>query len=267
MPSVSKKQHNLMAAVAHSPKFAKKVGIKQSVGREFIDADKGKKFGTGGDVNYTYGGKGQVNKQRTRGGSIYGVQKNIPNENLNQYVGKKEGGTVATKKLFGGKETRAEEMKEAKALKSGKISKAQYVAGEKSEGHGKGAAKTAAAIKSGKITPAQYAKAETMMKKGGCAKMAKGGKADVKIAMSSKKAPAVAPTMPTMPGAPRGMTPPGSPMMGRAPAAMPQRPAAPMMAKGGLAAGHKTADGVAVRGKTRGTEVKMARGGKTKKYC
>jgi hypothetical protein len=53
-----------------------------------------KKFGTGGNVNYTYGGKGQINKQRTRGGSIYGVQKNIPNENLNKYVGKKEGGEV-----------------------------------------------------------------------------------------------------------------------------------------------------------------------------
>lgn len=48
MPSVSKKQHNLMAAVAHNPAFAKKVGIKQSVGKEFTAADKGKKFKEGG---------------------------------------------------------------------------------------------------------------------------------------------------------------------------------------------------------------------------
>jgi hypothetical protein len=48
MPSVSKKQHNLMAAVAKNPSFAKKVGIKQSVGQDFLTADKGKKFGSGG---------------------------------------------------------------------------------------------------------------------------------------------------------------------------------------------------------------------------
>ena len=37
-----------MAAVAHNKSFAKKVGIPQSVGKEFIDADKGKKFKKGG---------------------------------------------------------------------------------------------------------------------------------------------------------------------------------------------------------------------------
>lgn len=40
MPSVSKKQAHLFAAVAHNPAFAKKVGIPQSVGREFNRADK-----------------------------------------------------------------------------------------------------------------------------------------------------------------------------------------------------------------------------------
>jgi hypothetical protein len=48
MPSVSKKQHNLMAAVANNLAFAKKVGIPQSVGREFNKADKGKTFKEGG---------------------------------------------------------------------------------------------------------------------------------------------------------------------------------------------------------------------------
>jgi hypothetical protein len=50
MPSVSKKQHNLMAAVANNPKFAKKVGISKSVGEEFMKADKSKKFGSGGSL-------------------------------------------------------------------------------------------------------------------------------------------------------------------------------------------------------------------------
>jgi hypothetical protein len=48
MPSTSKKQAHLMAAVAHNPAFAKKVGIPQSVGKEFNKADKGRKFRSGG---------------------------------------------------------------------------------------------------------------------------------------------------------------------------------------------------------------------------
>jgi len=48
MPSTSKKQHNFMAAIAHNPAFAKKVGIPQSVGKDFNNADKGKKFKEGG---------------------------------------------------------------------------------------------------------------------------------------------------------------------------------------------------------------------------
>jgi len=48
MPSKSKAQHKLMTAVAHNPKFAKKVGIPQSVGKDFAEADKGKKFKKGG---------------------------------------------------------------------------------------------------------------------------------------------------------------------------------------------------------------------------
>ena len=48
MPSKSKSQARLMAAVAHNPEFAKKVGIPVSVGKEFNKADKGKKFGGGG---------------------------------------------------------------------------------------------------------------------------------------------------------------------------------------------------------------------------
>jgi hypothetical protein len=50
MPSVSKKQHNFMAAVANNPKFAKKAGVSKSVGEDFMKADKKKpmKMAAGG---------------------------------------------------------------------------------------------------------------------------------------------------------------------------------------------------------------------------
>ena len=52
MPSVSKKQHNFMEAVAHNPAFAKKAGVPQSVGKDFSSADKGRKFSKGGDMKH-----------------------------------------------------------------------------------------------------------------------------------------------------------------------------------------------------------------------
>ena len=52
MPSSSKKQHNFMAAVANNPAFAKKVGVPQSVGKDFSEADKGRKFSKGGDMKH-----------------------------------------------------------------------------------------------------------------------------------------------------------------------------------------------------------------------
>ena len=52
-----------MAAIAHSPDFAKKVGVPQSVGKDFVAADKGKKFGTGGAL------KQGVNRPKTNHGA------------------------------------------------------------------------------------------------------------------------------------------------------------------------------------------------------
>ena len=83
-----------MAAAAHNPAFAKKVGIPAKVAKEFNQADKGKKFKQGGER---------------------AVKKFDP------------------KKLFKGKESVGEELKEAKAIKSGKITPMQYAKGEKSE--------------------------------------------------------------------------------------------------------------------------------------
>ena len=45
MPSVSTKQARFMSAAAHSPEFAAKAGIPQSVATEFHNADAGKKYG------------------------------------------------------------------------------------------------------------------------------------------------------------------------------------------------------------------------------
>ena len=63
MPSVSRKQHNLMAMVANDPAAAKRVGIPQSVGAEFMKADKGRKFGTGSRPD-----RQRINKPKTEHG-------------------------------------------------------------------------------------------------------------------------------------------------------------------------------------------------------
>jgi hypothetical protein len=47
-----------MEAVAHSPSFAKKVGVPQSVGKDFSAADKGRKFSKGGEMKKKMMGKG-----------------------------------------------------------------------------------------------------------------------------------------------------------------------------------------------------------------
>jgi len=56
-----------MAAVAHNPQFAKKVGIPQSVGKDFNAADKGKKFAKGGVPRPELEG---VNKAKTEHGAL-----------------------------------------------------------------------------------------------------------------------------------------------------------------------------------------------------
>ena len=52
-----------MAAVAKNPTFAKKVGIKPSVGEHFLTADKGKKFGSGGMAKKDMESKSETKKE------------------------------------------------------------------------------------------------------------------------------------------------------------------------------------------------------------
>ena len=73
-----------MAAVANSPEFAKKVDVPVSVGSEFMDADKGKKFRTG-----RASPKAGINKQKTHHGAMQ-----MPNAMLNKYIGHKDGGIM-----------------------------------------------------------------------------------------------------------------------------------------------------------------------------
>ena len=85
MPSTSKKQHNLMAMVAHDPAAAKRVGIPQSVGKEFVAADIGKKFGGGGAERRP--DRQKINNPKTAHGKSALF---------------KEGGRMATKKMASG---------------------------------------------------------------------------------------------------------------------------------------------------------------------
>ena len=66
MPSTSQKQHNFMAAVANNPAFAKKAGVPQSVGKDFTEADRGKKFGSGPQTRVDRQG---INKPKTDHGA------------------------------------------------------------------------------------------------------------------------------------------------------------------------------------------------------
>jgi hypothetical protein len=83
MPSTSKKQANFMRAVANSPKFAKKVGVPQSVGKDFEMADKKmKKFGSGSAIKLTDAEKkmGDALMMTKRGKDVMDAQKRMEAE-------------------------------------------------------------------------------------------------------------------------------------------------------------------------------------------
>lgn len=99
MPSTSKKQHNLMAAVAKNPAFAKKVGIKQSVGEEFMKADKGRKFGKGGMSHEEKGEmKADVKQDKAMIKKAVGMHdKQLHGGKKTNLAGLKSGGRIAAK--------------------------------------------------------------------------------------------------------------------------------------------------------------------------
>lgn len=77
MPSTSKKQHNFMAAVAKNPAFAKKVGVKSSIGEEFLKADKGKTFKKGGEMKHSDIAKDKPMMKKVAAEAVKGHEKRM----------------------------------------------------------------------------------------------------------------------------------------------------------------------------------------------
>jgi hypothetical protein len=114
MPSVSKKQHNFMAAVANNPAFAKKAGVPQSVGEEFTKADKtaGVKGGTRERPDLQ-----KVNEAKT----LHGKTELF-----------KKGGLMATKKMgMGGDTTGMSANKQSKGITKESMGKVRTAAPSK----------------------------------------------------------------------------------------------------------------------------------------
>ena len=163
MPSKTQAQHNLMALVANDPAASKRLGIPQKVGKEFMQADKGRKFNQGGEMKES---KAMMGKE-----IAFMKKKGAPKSMIKH------------------------EMAEAGMKKGGYASGGMPMV-----------------MKDGKKVPAFAADGEGKMKAGGMAKKMMGG------GMAYKA--------------------------------------------GGLSPGHKAADGIAKKGKTKGEQVKMMRGGK-----
>jgi hypothetical protein len=150
MPSKSKAQHNLMAAVANNPAFAKKVGIKKSVGEEFMKADKVKKFGSGGALK-------AVDSSDNPGLS------KLPTEVRNKMGYMKKGGMAKSYKEGGMMDKKDIKQDKAMAKKAVGMHEKQLHGGKKSD---------LAALKKGGMAK---------MKKGGsCKGYAKGGGIEVR---------------------------------------------------------------------------------------
>lgn len=119
MPSTSAKQAKFMRAVAHSPKFAKKVGVPQSVGKDYEMADKKmKKFGDGGASKLKLTEKekkmGDALMMTPRGKQVMDAQKRMEADKEMQRRKKQE----AADKLLGIGAKKGGEMK--KATKAGR---------------------------------------------------------------------------------------------------------------------------------------------------
>ena len=155
MPSVSKKQHNFMAAVANSPKFAKKAGVPKSVGEDFLEADKGKKFRSGGISSKKAG----INNPKTNHGNMQ-----MPNFSL-KYAGKKAGGVLIDNQ-------KDKDMKHSDISKDMPMMK--QVASKAVKGHEKRMHKMASGGKAGQLSKADGC-ATKGKSKGTMIKMKRGG--------------------------------------------------------------------------------------------
>jgi hypothetical protein len=209
MPSVSKKQHNLMALVANNPKASKRLGIPQSVGKEFMKADKGKTFSKGGEMKESK----KMVKKEVEFMKKKGAPKSMIKHEMSEMEEYRHGGKV--KKMAAGGmpvNPRAAAMMRKRAAMGARPDQMQN------------------RPTMGRPIGAAPAPAPTMpMKKGGKTMSRMTSKGEHSVQKKSKR---------------------GAEMV--------------KMAGGGYV---KSADGVATKGKTKGTMISMSAGGKTKKYC
>ena len=127
MPSTSKKQHNFMAAVANNPAFAKKVGVPQSVGKDFSTADKSRKFKEGGDMKESKA----MMKKEVGFMKKAGAPKSMIKHEKAEMMGMKKGGIATSLKAHAA----APASKAHAGMKSGGVTRADGVV---SKGHTKG---------------------------------------------------------------------------------------------------------------------------------
>lgn len=113
MPSVSQKQHNLMAMVANDPAAVKRVGIPQSVGKEYVKADERKSSSSRPDLQ-------RVNKPKTHHGKTALLSEGGPMKESKAMM-KKEVGFMKAKGAP--KSMIKHEMKEAGMKKGGGVKK------------------------------------------------------------------------------------------------------------------------------------------------
>lgn len=138
MPSVSKKQHNLMALVANDPKAAKRLGIPQSVGEEFMKADKGKKFGKGGEMKES---KAMVKKEISfmkKKGAPASMIKHEKAEAKGMKAGGYAKGGMSECKTVAKKEVKAHEKRMHKMAGGGKVGQLSKADGVATKGKSKG---------------------------------------------------------------------------------------------------------------------------------
>ena len=144
-----------MAAVANNPKFAKKAGVPKSVGEDFLEADKGKKFRSGGISSKKAG----INNPKTNHGNMQ-----MPNFSL-KYAGKKAGGVLIDNQ-------KDKDMKHSDISKDMPMMK--QVASKAVKGHEKRMHKMASGGKAGQLSKADGC-ATKGKSKGTMVKMKRGG--------------------------------------------------------------------------------------------
>lgn len=140
MPSVSKKQHNFMAAVANNPKFAKKAGVPSSVGKEFLTADKGKTFKRGGEMKESK----MMMKKEVEFMKKKSAPKSMVKHEMAEAKGMKKGGMAYAKggmaecKTVAKKEVKSHEKRMHKMAGGGKVGQLSKADGIATKGKSKG---------------------------------------------------------------------------------------------------------------------------------